>query len=899
MFRRAQLNAAGVQEIQTAVAKIFQGLTDYGAQCQPSIRCFKEKNKDEAGYAYRFTIGQEGAFVLYHPADYHISLVRNIGFVQGATTDDIQDDLDRAMRQQPFSIAQFANGALIVPKKSGKLVYFTYDFETSPASQQRTDQKAQLQDLANAVDYNLADYTTTSDVVSSFHVSFGMALAGDASATVVQNMVIAALKKYGGYSPLHSSAMQVSTVALLESPHTNNATRYTTYISSPLSDGALSVTSSARTVYSMPNLLLDSGQTFALAAPDRALIGEVNEADVATYVPWVEDDEALAVVSAGPTATDKGWLTVQGGALFGVGVATEEDTGHLVIAMKPGEVGAVTVSGGSSTVAVGGDVNVGEYGAGTLQATGGATIASYGAYLGYQPKASGAVSLQGPGTTWQVLNDFIVGYQGAGALQLSQGARILGNPDSDSYLYVGSEAGSHGAVQLTDPGTQIQLYDGAMIVGSAGSGAVYIRNQAAVYSSSGSIADQQGSQGAVLIDGAGSLWQLSDNLWIGAEGAGSLGIQNGGSAACQYLTIGAFDGATGILTVAGPQSVCNVQKDAFIGGWMANDNDLLDRNDWRDGGVAQVTVQNGGLFSVGGTVWVGRQGTVQLIGGTLEAENLDIMPGGRVISAGGTLAVRSQISVDGLLQLDQPLVLGSGMSLVGGGLVSAPQTQFLAGSSLAPGHSVGTLTFNGNLRLAAGSRLEIELAGGGQSDRIVVSNTLHLGGTLVLSGLAGSGPLWGYEFASAGTIEGAFDAVDTSALPTTPKQVVVSDHWSLVKFKDLSDVAGTQNAQQTAAVLDRAIDAGQSGWLTDRLVTIGNDAVMSSTLDQMQGELYPTLSAIGVQNTANLYRVLSDRLRPVVSNAQGGQTSRDTMGQTFSVCRRKFGRQECPPSCVL
>ena len=30
----------------------------------------------------------------------------------------------------------------------------------------------------------------------------------------------------------------------------------------------------------------------------------------------------------------------------------------------------------------------------------------------------------------------------------------------------------------------------------------------------------------------------------------------------------------------------------------------------------------------------------------------------------------------------------------------------------------------------------------------------------VLSGLAGSGPSWGYEFASAGTIEGAFDAVE-------------------------------------------------------------------------------------------------------------------------------------------
>ncbi len=580
-------------------------------------------------------------------------------------------------------------------------------------------------------------------------------------------------------------------------------------------------------------------------------------------------------------------------------MATEEDTGHLVIAMKPGEVGAVTVSGGSSTVAVGGDIDVGEYGAGTLQATGGATIASYGAYLGYQPKASGAVSLQGPGTTWQVLNDFIVGYQGAGALQLSQGARILGNPDSDSYLYVGSEAGSHGAVQLTDPGTQIQLYDGTMIVGSAGSGAVYIRNQAAVYSSSGSIADQQGSQGAVLIDGAGSLWQLSDNLWIGAEGAGSLGIQNGGSAACQYLTIGAFDGATGILTVAGPQSVCNVQKDVFIGGWMANDDDLLDRNDWRDGGVAQVTVQNGGLFSVGGTVWVGRQGTVQLIGGTLEAENLDIMPGGRVISAGGTLAVRSQISVDGLLQLDQPLVLGSGMSLVGAAL-----------SARRKRNSWPARRWRRDTpseRLPSTATCGSPPAAGWRSNWPAADNPI---GSWSPTRFTWAEP-WSCRAWPAADRRG-----DTSShrlerskgrstpstrrrCPSTPKQVVVSDHWSLVKFKDLSDVAGTQNAQQTAAVLDRAIDAGQSGWLTDRLVTIGNDAVMSLDARPDAGRIvshaFGDWRAEHGQSLPCSERPLAARRleRPRRADIEGHN------GADIPVCRRKFGRQECPPSCVF
>ena len=89
-----------------------------------------------------------------------------------------------------------------------------------------------------------------------------------------------------------------------------------------------------------------------------------------------------------------------------------------------------------------------------------------------------------------------------------------------------------------------------------------------------------------------------------------------------------------------------------------------------------------------------------------------------------------------------------------------------------------------------------------------------------------------------------------------------ADDWSLIKFKDLQDVAGTNNARKVAGVLDPAIDAGQSGWLVDRVVTVGGDSAMRSLLNQMSGELYATLSAVGVQNTTNLYRVLGDRLRP-------------------------------------
>ena len=176
-------------------------------------------------------------------------------------------------------------------------------------------------------------------------------------------------------------------------------------------------------------------------------------------------------------------------------MATEEDTGHMVVGLKPADVGAVSVSGPQALLAVGGDIDVGEYGTGTLSADGGATITSYGGYLGYRPGSPGTVTLQGNGTSWQLQNDFCVGYQGTGASASARAPGCWAIPSGESTFYVGSEAGSNGQVELTDPGTQLQFYDGTLVVGSAGTGAMLIQNQAAAYSGYGYIGDEPGARG--------------------------------------------------------------------------------------------------------------------------------------------------------------------------------------------------------------------------------------------------------------------------------------------------------------------------------------------------------------------------------------------------------------------
>lgn len=91
-----------------------------------------------------------------------------------------------------------------------------------------------------------------------------------------------------------------------------------------------------------------------------------------------------------------------------------------------------------------------------------------------------------------------------------------------------------------------------------------------------------------------------------------------------------------------------------------------------------------------------------------------------------------------------------------------------AGGTLAPGASIGTMSVIGNLALATGSTLAIEIDAANNADRIDVSGTTTLGGTLQVSalGMMSAFPTANHYdiIESAGGITGAFGAV-TDNLP--------------------------------------------------------------------------------------------------------------------------------------
>ncbi|WP_164985405.1 autotransporter domain-containing protein [Bosea sp. Tri-39] len=126
---------------------------------------------------------------------------------------------------------------------------------------------------------------------------------------------------------------------------------------------------------------------------------------------------------------------------------------------------------------------------------------------------------------------------------------------------------------------------------------------------------------------------------------------------------------------------------------------------------------------------------------------------------GATMVTGGVLIVNGSIASSSGVTVAAGATLGGSGQLPS----LTVNGTLAPGNSPGTLTVNGNLVLGAGSLYLAEVQGA-VSDRINVSGTAALGGTLRIVPLGGA-----YLFstpytllAAAGGRSGTFGTVDTT-----------------------------------------------------------------------------------------------------------------------------------------
>ena len=294
---------------------------------------------------------------------------------------------------------------------------------------------------------------------------------------------------------------------------------------------------------------------------------------------------------------------------------------------------------------IGGNLNVGYSGSGTLNITSGGTVSNTAAYLGYNAGSTGTVTVDGSASTWTNSGGLLVGVYGTATLDIQNSGTV-----SNTIGYIGRYSGSSGTVTVDGSGST-WTNSSSLVVGLSGTGTLDISNGGTVSNTAGFIGDDSGSSGTVTVDGSGSTWTNSSSLVVGNSGTGTLNIQNGGTVSNTAAQIGYNAGSTGTVTVDGSGSTWTNSGNLYVGlydtgtlniqnsGTVSNTAGYIG---YTSGSTAAVTVDgNGSTWTNSGNLYIGDSGT-----GTLDISN-----GGTVSNTAGFIGYNSgstgTVTVDG------------------------------------------------------------------------------------------------------------------------------------------------------------------------------------------------------------------------------------------------------------
>jgi len=230
----------------------------------------------------------------------------------------------------------------------------------------------------------------------------------------------------------------------------------------------------------------------------------------------------------------------------------------------------------------------------------------------------------------------------------------------------------------------------------------------------------------------------------------------------------------------------------------------------------------------------------------------------------GRLRVNGDIS--GMTTVEAPGTLGGSGTLTG---------NVLNQGMVAPGDSIGTLTITGDYTHAAGAVLENEV-GNGASDLLAVTGMADIqGGTLqvVPYGYATAN---NYSFLTAGTLQGAFDQIDTPAVLNAALSGPTPNALSMsITRNTYQSLAADQDQSSVGSALDqvRPSATGDMAGVLNQVDTMKLGGVQNS-MDDLMPKLNAAASAIALDNVhrnMNYIRIRGRNLRSY-HNPKAGQT---------------------------
>jgi outer membrane autotransporter protein len=525
---------------------------------------------------------------------------------------------------------------------------------------------------------------------------------------------------------------------------------------------------------------------------------------VGNPVQLVTTDNTTPVIRVGDGgAVGAGFTATIDSVLTGTQGVAKNDAGTLVLTGNNTYAGDTVINGGVLSVAA--DTNLGNVANGvTLQ--GGALRVTGTSYVStgraLALATDGAVDIADASNAF-AWNGAITG---AGSLdKLGAGTLVLDHANA----YTGGTTVGAGTLRLGDSGaigsgalslasgSTLDLATNGIALGNATNvtGAASVNVDGSNTTSLGGVIADGASAGALTKTGTGELRLTANNTYTGATTitAGTLHVGNGGT------------------------------QGAIVGDILDHGALVLDRSD--DETYAAALSGEGAFTKLGA-------GTLHLTG------NSSAFTGAADITSGA-------------LQLDGSL--GGALSMASGTVLSGTGTggslALQSGAEVSPGGQgvPATLSFTGDLTMAAGSRYTVDVTDTGQGDRINVGGHATLQGGSVVS--LGTGGDWGasstYTILSAtGGVTGTFAGVSSNLAFLTPALAYTANAVNLTLSRNevaFPDVAVTRNERATAGATE-ALGAGTAVY--DAVLRLDAPAARQA-FDSLDGEIHAsTLTAI-------------------------------------------------------
>jgi outer membrane autotransporter protein len=281
--------------------------------------------------------------------------------------------------------------------------------------------------------------------------------------------------------------------------------------------------------------------------------------------------------------------------------------------------------------------------------------------------------------------------------------------------------------------------------------------------------------------------------------------------------------------------------------------------------AGQLNVQSGTSSILSGSGTIEAPNGLNKVGsGELDLQTNTNVTGVATVVA-GLLSVNSQLNANSVV-VDPNATLG------GAGVIVA--SNVIVNGNLSPGNSPGTLNVVGNLVLTGANSTLIEIASPTNFDRIVVTGTATLGGTLNAVGYGGYSIAPGsrFDFLQAGSIVGAYDSI--VAPEGLRARFLSSGTVGTLLFGPGSYVpmAINQNQRNVAKALDTFIVATDGNRLA---VSIALDSLTTeqfpAAFDQIMPGFYESLADIAIEQAFNQTQMLNQRISSVRLGAAGFQ----------------------------